>query len=101
MSESPRTVDWPVVGNDPGAMRYSELDQINTDNVAKLQPAWTYHTGELEGRPGKTIECTPIVIDGEAQVARTAHRSSSTTRISTAVNPRWRGLERMAISPPG
>ncbi len=27
-------------------------------------PAWTYHTRELEGREGKTIECTPIVIDG-------------------------------------
>ena len=30
----------------------------------RLKPAWTYHTGELEGRTGKTIECTPIVVDG-------------------------------------
>ena len=32
--------------------------------MTRLKPAWTYHTGELEGRTGKTIECTPIVIDG-------------------------------------
>ncbi|RUL88311.1 pyrroloquinoline quinone-dependent dehydrogenase [Tautonia sociabilis] len=59
-----RTVDWPAVGNDPGCMRYSELDQINRSNVQLLEPAWTYRTGELEGRVGKTIECTPIIIDG-------------------------------------
>ena len=59
-----QTVDWSRVGNDPGCMRYSGLDQINRGNVARLEPAWTYHTGELEGRTGKTIECTPIVIDG-------------------------------------
>ncbi len=56
--------DWPRVGNDPGCMRYAELDQINRTNVARLKPAWTYHTRELEGRTGKTIECTPIIVDG-------------------------------------
>ncbi|WP_240911038.1 pyrroloquinoline quinone-dependent dehydrogenase [Paludisphaera soli] len=57
--------DWPGVGNDPGCMRYSTLDQIDRANVARLKPAWTYHTGELdEEGGGKTIECTPIVIDG-------------------------------------
>jgi quinoprotein glucose dehydrogenase len=45
-------------------MRYSNLDQINRDNVGQLKPAWIYRTGELEGKKGKTIECTPIVIDG-------------------------------------
>lgn len=57
-------VDWPNVGNDAGGMRYSELTQINRENVARLKPAWTYRTGELEGRVGKTIECTPLVVDG-------------------------------------
>ena len=64
LESSPRNVDWPRVGNDPGCMRYSQLDQINRQNVTRLKPAWTYHTRELEGRTGKTIECTPIVIDG-------------------------------------
>src|SRR5580765_7499700 len=61
---SPRNVDWPRVGNDAGCMRYSQLDQINRGNVTRLKPIWTYHTRELEGRRGRTIECTPIVIDG-------------------------------------
>ncbi len=63
-AQVPPSVDWPGVGNDPGCMRYSSLDQINRENVSRLKPAWTYHTGELEGRAGKTIECTPIVVEG-------------------------------------
>ncbi len=56
--------DWPVVGNDPGGMRYSQLDQINRENVHELEVAWTYRTGELVDGRGNTIECTPIVVDG-------------------------------------
>lgn len=41
--------DWPVYGGTSSARRYSPLDQINRDNVGKLQPAWTYHTGDLPG----------------------------------------------------
>lgn len=61
---TPRSTDWPAVGNDPGGARYSPLDQIHRGNVGRLKPAWTYHTGELTGRKGKTIECTPLVVDG-------------------------------------
>ena len=62
--EPGQTVEWRSVGNDPGCTRYSELDQINRDTVARLKPAWTFHTRELEDRAGKTIESTTIVIDG-------------------------------------
>jgi quinoprotein glucose dehydrogenase len=54
--------DWPNVGNDKGGMRYSTLDQINRENVTKLQVAWTYKTGDAG--EGTTIECTPLVVDG-------------------------------------
>jgi quinoprotein glucose dehydrogenase len=64
VAQSQQVGDWPTVGNDAGCMRYSKLDQINRETVTRLKPAWTYHTGELEGRVGKTIECTPIVVDG-------------------------------------
>src|SRR5258706_15689892 len=52
--------DWPVVGGDKGCTRYSSLTQITRKNVAELQVAWTFHTGDA----GKstTIECTPNVI---------------------------------------
>ena len=63
--------DWPWVGGDPGGMRYSTLEQIDVDNVDRLELAWTWHTGELERGP-KTIECTPLVLDG-AMYLTTAH----------------------------
>jgi glucose dehydrogenase len=50
--------DWPSFGNDPGAMRYSTLQQINAGNVQKLKPAWTFRAG----KPGS--EAVPIVVDG-------------------------------------
>ncbi len=50
--------DWPSFGNDPGAMRYSSLRQIDTRNVQRLQSAWTFRTG----KPGS--EAVPVVIGG-------------------------------------
>ncbi|HEY2154059.1 MAG TPA: pyrroloquinoline quinone-dependent dehydrogenase [Isosphaeraceae bacterium] len=64
LAQPPRPGDWPGVGNDPGCARYSGLSRINRGNVARLKPAWTYRTGELKGGKGKTIECTPIVVNG-------------------------------------
>jgi membrane-bound PQQ-dependent dehydrogenase (glucose/quinate/shikimate family) len=56
----PQRGDWPIYGRDPGGTRYSPLDQINTRNVSRLEPAWTYHTGEH----GRAFETTPIMVDG-------------------------------------
>ncbi|MEZ5398317.1 MAG: pyrroloquinoline quinone-dependent dehydrogenase [Bryobacteraceae bacterium] len=56
--------DWGVYGGDHGASRFSLLDQIRRDNVAKLKPAWTHSTGDAMQRPATTIECTPVVVDG-------------------------------------
>jgi quinoprotein glucose dehydrogenase len=47
-----------MFGNDPGAMRYSTLQQITSGNVDRLRPAWTFRTG----KPGS--ESIPIVIGG-------------------------------------
>lgn len=41
-------VEWRFYGGDQGGGRYSSLKQVNRTNVAGLQRAWTYHTGELE-----------------------------------------------------
>jgi quinoprotein glucose dehydrogenase len=59
---------WPTWGGDPGGQKYSPLKQITRANVAKLTPAWTFHTGEISD--GKTLlmrtafETTPLVVDG-------------------------------------
>ena len=50
--------NWPSYGNDPGAMRYSALRQVDSGNVRRLQLAWTFRTG----KPGS--EAIPIVLDG-------------------------------------
>jgi quinoprotein glucose dehydrogenase len=55
--------DWPAFGHDPGAARYSPLKQITVENVARLQPAWTFHTG----KPGS--EGIPIVVGGVMYLA--------------------------------
>lgn len=44
--------EWPSYGNDPGARRHSPLAQIDRSNVACLEEAWTYHTGDLPGSRG-------------------------------------------------
>ena len=56
--------DWPVTGGDPGNTRYSSLDQINRDNVARLRLAWTYHTGDAPPSGSSEIQATPIVVHG-------------------------------------
>lgn len=53
--------DWPSFGNDPGAMRYSPLTQINTSNVTQLKVAWKYDTN-----PPTPSEAAPPAAPEEA-----------------------------------
>ena len=59
--------DWPAYGRDPGGERFSPLDGINRENVASLQVAWTFRTGDAyqppRGRP-TAFEATPLYVDG-------------------------------------
>lgn len=66
---------WTHFAGDAGATQYSPLDRITADNVATLQRAWVYRTGESERRgealahssfgntpilaAGSLIVCTP------------------------------------------
>ncbi|MCO6048003.1 pyrroloquinoline quinone-dependent dehydrogenase [Aeoliella sp. ICT_H6.2] len=64
-ADAPAGPDWPYVGGNAGGMRYSTLDEIHRENVGRLEPAWTFATGELNADgTGPTIECTPIVVEG-------------------------------------
>jgi quinoprotein glucose dehydrogenase len=60
--------DWPYYGGDAGGSRYSPLTQINKSNVAELEVAWEYHTGDVsdgsDNRRKSAFEATPIVADG-------------------------------------
>ena len=54
---------WQVYSGDFAGTKYSSLDQINRQNVTKLQPVWTYATGDMSNSPPSTIQCNPIIID--------------------------------------
>jgi len=50
MSQNPK--DWVMPTGNYANHRYSELKQINAQNVGKLQVAWTFSTGVLRGHEG-------------------------------------------------
>src|SRR5258706_6764476 len=62
--------DWQTSGHDLGGQRYSPLTQINKDNVASLQIAWTYHMtpAGYTGRP-RLVEAVPIVVGNVMHVS--------------------------------
>ena len=62
--QRPPPGDWAVTGSDPGSSRYSPVDQINRDNVARLEVAWTFRTGDAPAGGHSQIQATPIVVDG-------------------------------------
>lgn len=59
-----QSMDWPVTGGEAGNSRYSALDQIDRENVARLRVAWTYHTGDLAPNGHGEIQSTPIAVNG-------------------------------------
>ena len=50
---------WVFPGGNYWNWRYSELNQINSENAHKLQAAWTFSTGVLRGHEGG-----PLVLPG-------------------------------------
>jgi len=81
----PRAGDWPYWGGDPGARKYSKLDQIHRGNVSELELAWVWKTGEaaIPGPrlpvPGNRVfpgnfEATPLVIDGVMYLSMSYNR---------------------------
>jgi len=54
----PKKVDWPTYNGTLDGNRFSHLDQVNLNSVAKLQLQWTYSI------PFNGLETTPVVVDG-------------------------------------
>src|SRR5690349_3277430 len=50
MSDNPK--GWVMPTGNYANQRYSKLNQINAQNVGKLQAAWTFSTGVLRGHEG-------------------------------------------------
>lgn len=58
--------EWHAYGRTGRGQRYSPLDEITPQNVAQLEVAWRYDTGDVRG-PGDpvetTYEVTPLKVD--------------------------------------
>ena len=68
LAAAAQAAEWPHVGGDPGGTSHSNLEQINRTNVARLEVAWTFDTGDWSDGsvlPARSaFEATPLVIDG-------------------------------------
>ena len=58
LTETGNSAQWAIQTGNYANQRYSELDQINRENVGDLRVAWTFSTGVLRGHEGG-----PLVVD--------------------------------------
>lgn len=63
-NQGEKQVDWPGYLGGPDSNHYSILDQINRDNVHRLELAWEYHSGGRREDNRSQIQCNPLIIDG-------------------------------------
>jgi membrane-bound PQQ-dependent dehydrogenase (glucose/quinate/shikimate family) len=64
--DGPVNGDWIYAGGDAGGSHYSQLTQINENNVEQLERAWQFRTGvSAAASAGQTVsfDATPIEID--------------------------------------
>jgi len=54
--------EWRMFGGGPENIHYSTLDQINRENVHRLEVAWRFDSGDEF--PGSEMQCNPIIVDG-------------------------------------
>ncbi|MBZ9765861.1 glucose/quinate/shikimate family membrane-bound PQQ-dependent dehydrogenase [Mesorhizobium sp. CA6] len=92
--------EWQFYGRTPFGQRYSPLDQITPDNVAKLQPAWTYRTGDVKGPDDigeTTYQVTPLKI-GDALFICTPHNFAIAIDAASG-KEKWRYDPKIKLDP--
>ncbi len=57
-------VDWPVYLGDKASSHFSALKQVNRRNVDRLEVAWIYRAGGMDGQNRSQIQCNPLIVDG-------------------------------------
>lgn len=55
---------WRTYAGSKDGIRYSSNDQITTENVSKLQVAWTYNSHDKDTGNRTQNQCNPIMVDG-------------------------------------
>jgi len=71
-SASAQEIGWEANGRDIQGTRYLPAREITRENVHRLEPAWTYRTGEADAtfatKKQTSFEATPLVVDGTMYV---------------------------------
>ncbi|MGE0483511.1 MAG: pyrroloquinoline quinone-dependent dehydrogenase [Gammaproteobacteria bacterium] len=81
--------DWLTYGHGWANQRYSALENITRDNVARLRPAWIHQTGKLG-----TFPANPLVVDGVMYLTAPGNDVIALDAASGA--ERWRYRHRLA-----
>ena len=68
--------EWRFYGADAASTKYSPLDQINAENVAKLAIAWRWKAENFGPRPEFNWEVTPLVAGGRMFVTAGIRRDA-------------------------
>ncbi|MDV3251322.1 glucose/quinate/shikimate family membrane-bound PQQ-dependent dehydrogenase [Devosia sp. BK] len=92
--------DWQQYGRTNYGQRYSPLDQITTQNVAGLVPAWTYQTGDVklpQDVGETTYQVTPIKI-GDTLYICTPHNLAIALDAQTGTE-KWRFDANSGLNP--
>ena len=66
--------EWHTWGGDQGFTRYSNLSQINAENVHSLQAVWRWQALPLGDRPDRNLKATPLMVDGVLYVPSGQHQ---------------------------
>lgn len=83
--------DWLAYGGTGYGQRYSSLTDITPETVNKLEPLWTYHTGDMKGPSDpheSTFEVTPLKV-GDMLYLCTPHNHVIALDAATG-KERWR-----------
>ena len=66
---------WSVYKGDATSASYSGLNQINKNNVQRLNLVWTFYPNDsLEGTRFVGSECNPIIVDAIMYITSARHR---------------------------
>ena len=62
--ENPNYKSWAHYLGDPERTHFSLLSEIDTSNVSRLVPAWSYVSGEIPEGRNTQIQTNPLIIGG-------------------------------------
>jgi quinoprotein glucose dehydrogenase len=83
--------EWPAYHRDLASTRYSPLDQITKDNVARLAVAWTWKSDTTDRPMEIKNENTPLMIGGVLYFTSGQHRAVVAADAATGAEKwRWR-----------